>query len=379
MNYGLRRKRVMKLLNNEGISQMLIQNLDNIYYFSGFNALVTSRPMGLVMTMDKAVLIVPRVAEDSAIIEAQGVDISVYYEHPAGEGESIGFYACLTNVLSKKARSGKIGVEAGKLSLFDLEVIKSLEFQPQDISQHLHRMRSIKEAGEIEAIRLAAKYVDTNLKFSFSTIRPEVTEIEIDQAGLYTLNQAVAAELPAASVSCFTMSLSGVKRTTIPHTYSSGRKMKLGDAAVFCRQVAINGYRAQCDRTAFLSKPGLEKEKYVSLVQAAHDAALEVIRPGIAAAEVDKAIRDVFARAGVEKYFVHRAGSGFGIGTTELPHLSFDSKTQILANMVLVIQPALYIPGIGGFRYSDTILVKENDNEVISNYPKDIKHMTILG
>lgn len=178
-------------------------------------------------------------------------------------------------------------------------------------------------------------------------------------------------------VSCFIMTTSGVERTAMPHSNSSMRKLQQGDSVVLCRQVTINGYRAQCDRTAFLGGVSQDQSKYASLVLAAHDAAINLIQPGVPASKIDMAIRDVFERAGVVKYFVHRSGSGVGISAPEVPIISFDSKDYLQDNMVVIVQPALYIPGIGGFRYTDTVIVKENGSELITSYPRDIKSITL--
>lgn len=379
MNYQRRREKLMNFLEKEGIKNILIQNLDNIFYFSGFNAAVTSRPFALMITRQKNVLIVPMVAADSAKAEAPNLDISVYCEHPEGaeEGLSFSFYANLSKVLAAGTQGKNIGVEAGRMSLLDQKLLNGLGFEVQDISAPLSLMRSIKEAEELAAVRLSGQYADFMIKKTLAVIRPGITEIEIDQAGAFALNQEVARNLPRANVSSFIMSTSGVERTAMPHSNSSMRQVRPGDAVILCRQIGINGYRAQCDRIGFLGQPTKEQAAYYSLVLSAHATALEAIRPGTAACQIDKAIRDVYQKAGVAKYFIHRSGSGIGISIAEAPYLRFDSQDILDANMSLVIQPALYIPGIGGFRCTDTVIVREGGNELVTHYPKDIKSLTL--
>lgn len=377
MNYQERREKLINSLKTSGIENILIQDLDNIYYLTGFNAAVTTRPFGLVITRQKSVLIVPATAANSAKMEAQGVDIVVYYEHPVDSEEKLSFHASLSHVLRILVQDKLIGVEASRLSLADHNVLSEMGFEVQDISTPLSLMRAIKDTKELAAIHLSGKYVDFINKKTLEAIRPGITEIEIDQAGAFALRQEVAKKLPGATVGTFIMSTSGVERTVMPHTNSSMRQIQPGDAVILCRQVAINGYRAQADRMGFLGQPTKEQEAYYSLVLSAHAAALEVIRPGIAASEVDKAIRDVFKKAGVAQYFVHRSGSGLGIGIGEAPYLRFDSQEILSANMSLVIQPAIYIPGMGGFRCSDTVIVKEGGCELITHHPRDIQSLTL--
>ena len=376
MNYKLRREKLKNVLAKESVGSALIQNPDNIFYLTGFNAAVSSRPIGFFLTGEKNVLIVPRVAEDSARVEAQGVDISVYYEQPEHLPCGLSFQENLARELETSPPEGNIGVEAGKLTLSDLYFLERLGFSVQDISGKLNQLRSVKEPEELDAIRIAGHYVDFTQEKSLASIRVGTAELEIDQAGVFALNQEVASKLPGAVVSYFVMSTSGAERTVMPHVHSGVRRLQSGDSILLCRQVSINGYRAQCDRTAFLGKPDRERCKFNSLVLAAHEAAVEVIRPGISACQVDKAIRDVYEKAGVAKYFVHRSGHGFGINMAETPYLQFNNMDVIQENMVLVIQPALYMPGVGGFRHTDTVFVKAGGGEIITHCPRDLESLT---
>lgn len=377
MNYQLRREKLISSHEKEGIIKILIQDLDNIYYLTGFKAAVGTRPFGLLMTDKKNILIVPRVAADSAQVETQDVDISVYYEQPEGAKDGLNYYTNLVKVLTYGAPGKKIGVEFDKMSLLDGKLLNELEFQVHDISESLKQMRAVKEQEELDTVRIAGHYADFIIEKSLASIRPGISEIEIDQSGVFAVTLEVTNKLPGSSVNGFGMSLSGGERTVFPHSNSSARILQTGDSVVLCRQVAINGYRAQCDRTAFLGKAGQEQAKFSSLVLAAHEAAIDVIKPGIHTSKIDKTIRDIYEKAGVAKYFVHRSGSGLGISAAEAPYISFDSNEILQENMVIVVQPALYIPGVGGFRCSDTIIVEECGKEIITNYPRDINSLIL--
>ncbi|CAM5202702.1 Xaa-Pro aminopeptidase OS=Ureibacillus acetophenoni OX=614649 GN=SAMN05877842_102136 PE=4 SV=1 [Ureibacillus acetophenoni] len=377
MNFQKRREILINSLQINGIDNFLIQDLDNIYYLTGFNAAVTSRPFGFVFGHKHSVLIVPATAAESAKQEAQGVDIAIYYEHPTGKDENLSFHDSLTQVVGEISQGKIIGVEANKLSIADLDKLSGSGIEIQDISNAIMQLRSIKEEEEIEAIRISAKYVDFIIESTLGVTRPGITEIELDQEGAFKLRNEVAKNLPQANVGAFIMTTSGTDRTILPHTNSSLRQVEYGDSLLFCRQVAINGYRAQCDRTIFVGHPSKEMEYYYSLVLEAHAVALKTIQSGITASEVDQAIRGIFRNAGVEQYFVHRSGSGLGISMGEAPYLRFDSQEILAENMVLVIQPAIYVPGIGGFRCSDTVIVREDGCELITHHPRDIQSLTV--
>jgi len=377
MNYQARRQKLVNSLESSGLQTTLIQDLDSIYYLSGFNAANASRPFGLILSGQKAALIVPATAADSARREAKDVEIVVYYEHPVSSSESLSFHSSLTKAIFSIAQGNLLGIEASKLSLADLNVLSENGFEVTDIRSQLAQQRSIKEPEELSAIRLSAHYGDFLIEKTLEAIRPGITEIELEQAGAFALRQEVAKNLPDASVSTFMLTTSGVERTVMPHTNSSIRPIQNGDSIILCRQVAINGYRAQCDRIGFVGPPSKEQKEYYSLVLNAHRAALDVIRPGIAALEVDQAIRSVFDKEGLAQYFVHRSGSGLGISIAEAPDLRFDNKEILQNHMALIIQPAIYIPGVGGFRCSDTVIVQDDGCELVTHYPRDIQSLTL--
>lgn len=376
MDYSLRRQKLLETLQEKGIGNIFIQNLENIYYFSGFNAAVATRPFGLLLTPYKNVLFVPAVAADSAIKEARDIDISVYYEHPEGAEFGLSLYANMKSVMSCGLSGKVIGVESGRMSLNDHHVLLNMGYMTGDIDRDILQMRSVKEPEELSAIRIAAEYVDyMNLK-TMKAFRSGISELELDQAGSFAIYQKIAKELPQASVSIFTFTTSGPERTAVIHTNSTMRQLRESDGVILCRQLGINAYRGQGDRTCFLGKPTLEQAKYHGIVMEAHSAALEIIRPGSTAANVDKVIRDVFARYGVEKYFITRSGSGIGLTVAELPMIRFDSKDIIEANMAIVIQPGLYIPGIGGFRCSDTLIVNDSGIEILTKNSRSAEELT---
>lgn len=376
MNFAARRQKLLDLAEKQGIGSLLIQNLDSIYYLSGFNAAVASRPFALIINGDKNILVTPMTSADTAREETKGsVDISIYYEHPVGEDHSFSY---LTNIKQGLAGvHGVLGVESGRLTHVELAELAGLSCEIKDVSAMLMNMRSVKEPEELVATRVSAKYMDFVLGATLDMLAPGVSELEISQASTFALFKQAAKDLPGAMPGIFTLTTSGPDRTALPHTNTGMRTIVPGDGVILCRQVSIDGYRAQSDRLGFLGRHTPEQAKYYQIALDAHNAALEIIRPGIGAADIDKRIREVYAQHGLEKYFVHRSGSGLGISIAEPPYLRFDSKERIEENMVLVLQPAIYLPGIGGFRRTDSVIVTADGCELITNYPSNIASLTI--
>lgn len=356
---------------------MFIQNAENITYLTGFSYGVSARPYGLLLSGEKCALIIPRIAVDMAHAVIRDIDLSIYYEQPEGKKEGASFQAALSNTLSPAAPGEIMGIEAGRISASDYDLLTAWGFKTQDIGGYLTQMRAVKDPGELDNIRTAGQYVDLNIEISLASIRPGITEMEIDQAGIQGVNQEIDALGMGVPAGFYSFTVLGAARTAMPHAYPSMSKLRPGDPVVFCRQITINNYNAQCDRVAYWGKPNKEQIKYHSLILAAREAALEAIRPGIPACKVDLTIREVFAQAGVSQYCVHRSGSGIGIGRQEAPYLSFNNQELILADMALIVQPALYIPGVGGFRCTDTVIVEKDGMEKVTKYPRDIKSLIL--
>lgn len=123
---------------------------------------------------------------------------------------------------------------------------------------------------------------------------------------------------------------------------------------------------------------GQPTEQQKTAFQAALEAqltALEVIKAGISAKEVDNAARKVFQEAGLEEYSIHRTGHGIGIGLHEEPSLRFDNDLILQEGMVFTIEPGIYIPGVGGFRHSDTVILTDKGTELITEYPREMRDL----
>ena len=112
------------------------------------------------------------------------------------------------------------------------------------------------------------------------------------------------------------------------------------------------------------------------LVRSAQLAAIEAVGPGVPCSDVDRIAREVLAAAGVERYAFHRSGHGLGLGT-ELPWLRYDNPSRLEEGMVVTVEPGIYLPGLGGFRHSDTLRVTSAGAEVLTSFPSDLVSLTL--
>ncbi len=366
-------KRVEKLrryMEEKRIAAVVLTNPENQYYFTNFLTVSYSRPIITFITQDSIAMIIPSLEREHAKMDAHIDALYTYGEVPGSSEEP---YSILKRLLSPI--EGGVGVERKFMPLSVAEILDGKEIR--DVGARIEEMRMIKDEMELRLIRSAAYLVDFGVKSSLQAAGEGVAEIEIDDAGNREILKKASTEFPGYMVSLFSMSPSGKVRTPMPHVFSTGRRIIRGDVVIHSRQVALNGYRAECERTFFISPI---KKEYCDAFQAMVEAqreAMRRIKDGVRAGEVDMAAREVIEEYGYGKYFPHRTGHGIGIGVHEPPYLRFDSQTILRKGMVVTVEPGIYIPGLGGFRHSDTIIVDESGGELLTHFPRDMDSLII--
>lgn len=375
MNTAQRIKRLRESLKSRNLDAAVIFNFENQYYFSGLKAITYSRPIILIIEENKQSLIIPKVEENHAKEKTEVDSLYVYNEVEGNHCESTNYKKLFNDVLSKLDSDSKIGIEYSSLPTNFTIDIQNQGFEIHDIQQDIIRLRAIKSEEEIEAIKQSGELVSGALKHTLENSFINASEVEIDYFGNQFLFDEISKKYTNSTLDYFVMSPSGVERTNMPHVFSNTRKLEQGDIIIHSRQVGLNGYRAECERTYFIGKPSKQQEAVFDIMLRTHNAALDFIKVGVTAKEVNEAALKVIREAGLEKYVSHRAGHGIGIGQHEEPYLRFDNDLELKAGMVFCIEPGIYIPGVGGFRHSDTVVLREEGTEIITEYPRELNHL----
>lgn len=375
MNTTQRINQLRETLKFRNLDAAIIFNFENQYYFSGLKAITYSRPIILIVEENSQSLIIPKVEENHAREKTKVNSLYVYQEVKGSHDESTNYKELFNNVLSKLAPDSKIGIEYGSLPTNLTMEIKNQGFATYDIQQDIVNLRSIKSEEEIEAIKKSGELVSGALKHTLENSSVNTSEVEIDYFGNQFLFDEISKKFTDSTLDYFVMSPSGIKRTNMPHVFSNTRKIEKGDIIIHSRQVGLNGYRAECERTYFVGEPTEKQKEVFDVMLRAHNAALDYIKVGVTAKEVNEAALKVIREAGLEEYVSHRAGHGIGIGQHEEPYLRFDNNLELKAGMVFCIEPGIYIPSIGGFRHSDTVVLRDEGSEIITEYPRELKHL----
>ncbi|MCG3088268.1 M24 family metallopeptidase [Sporosarcina cyprini] len=370
--------RVQKLRNDFpklGIDAAIIMNFENQFYFSGLKAITYSRPIVLGMDQRETYLVIPSLEEEHAKDKTAIENLYVYHETKLASVEGESYLDYFVKLIAHFPQHCHVGVEYSSCPVILRNILADNGFTLVNVDRHIAEMRFTKDDEELKLIREAGRLVSLALKNSLENAKEGITEIELDQFGNTALFQEVARKHPNSTLDFFAMSPSGVKRTNMPHVFSNTRKLEKNDIVIHSRQVGFNGYRAECERTFFLGEPTKDQRNIFSIAVKAQAEALKQIKIGMLASEVNEIARQIIADAGLEKYMNHRTGHGIGIGLHEEPSLRFDNQLVLEKGMVFCVEPGIYVPGVGGFRHSDTVILTEDGTELITEYPWGIEEL----
>ncbi len=230
----------------------------------------------------------------------------------------------------------------------------------------MRTQRMVKEGCEIDALRKAGAAIDRVHARVPEFLIPGRTEADVAA----DIAEAIVAE--GHSEVAFIIVGSG-PHSADPHHGYSDRELQVGDIVVVDIGGAYEpGYHSDSTRTYSIGEPRPEVARQYSVLQRAQRAALEVVRPGVTAEQVDAAARDVLAREGLAEFFVHRTGHGIGLSVHEEPYIVAGNDLPLTAGMAFSIEPGIYFPGRWGARIEDIVVVTEDGGLAVNNRPHEL-------
>ncbi|RKJ60121.1 aminopeptidase P family protein [Butyricicoccus sp. 1XD8-22] len=371
---NLRVEKLREFMKENNLQVAVVMSPDYQFYLTGFRALIYSRPIICLITLEQCSLIVPGLEEVHAKENANVDRILPYYEHPEKASIARTYLEILENEL-KTQEGNAVGVDMNYTPGKIINEIRSVKSTVIDLSTQIESMRSIKDDDEIAAMIEAGKLVNLGVSETLKHCKVGITELEMDAIGNQIIYQTASEKYPNATLDLLVMTPSGPERSILPHVYSNTRKVQLGDVIIHTRQVSLNGYRAELERTVIIGEPTKRQEHAFLAMQKAQQATLDYIKPGVKASEVDAIARGILRDEGYADYAIHRTGHAIGVSVHEPPYLSYDNDLVLEEGMAYTIEPGFYIPGLGGFRHSDTVILKEGGNLLITEYPRDLKDL----
>jgi Xaa-Pro dipeptidase len=404
MEKDLPKKILIKIRNEmekKGFDGLFLMKESNIRYVSGLLISIYSRPIAAVIPIDGDPIFVGPIVEtvdfgrgppydfDQRMSRSIWFkDIRTWYEHEAFPGAIADPFLIFKNILEERGMLvGKMGIDGGfpggaPYLVYNRFLEEFPKATVKDCTDLVNQCRAVKFPEEIELMRAAAELADIGVKASIRYAEEGKPEEEIDGVGHLEIFRNAASKYPRYIVNMpYTDTQSGPDRSTwVGHNFSTARKFRRGDVTVHSRQVSIQGYYAECERTFFIGKPNKKAAEMFDVITEAQQVGIETIKPGVKCYEVAEACAAVYRKRGFEKHFSARMGHSIGIEGHDPPpdFRSFPPDETILEpGMVFSIEPGCYERGMGGFRNSDTILVTKDGNELLTKLPKDIESMTV--
>ena len=343
---------------NRHLDALYLTRPVSIAYLTGFFAEPHERLMGLAVRADRATLVVPALERQKASERAENVDVVAWRD---GEDP----YALVAEALRGAV---EVGVEKEHLSLLAAEVIttRTATTELVDAGGEVRRLRLTKSDSEIEKLDRAAAITDAATEQVLSRLRAGQTEADV----AFVIGSVIG-EL--GGTLAFPSLVQSGPNSALPHLEPSNRKLDGGDLVLLDFGAAFAGYKADTTRIAVVGEPSAKQREMHRIVLEAHDAAIAAVRPGVTTGDVDAAARRVIEAAGYGENFFHRVGHGIGLEGHEDPSLDPGSRTVLQPGMVFTIEPGVYLPGFGGVRIEDDVVLVDGGCRVLTKADRTLR------
>ncbi len=362
-----------------GLGALVVSTPANTYYLTGFRAVTYSRPVILVLT-ETPVLILPELEATHARARSRVQDIRTYADTALGGlGGKSPLHLALdlaVEVIRAQALTVPVGFEPSGISFEGHAYLRAAYGALEPAPGLVEQQRLTKDPDELALIRKGCVLAEHGMAVEVDASTVGEAEIAIMAEGNAAMLREAARRFPEDEISAGSRPVSGDK-TVLPHSIPSGRTLRSGDGVIHGTGCAVNGYYSEDERTIFVERASAEQRRLFEVMLRAQEAAIAAIRPGVPCREVDRAARSVIEDAGLGEAFIHRTGHGIGIDYHELPFFAPSDETVLAPGMVMSVEPGIYVPGAGGFRHSDTIVVTEEGCEVLTPYPKDLESLIV--
>ena len=358
-------KRLAKLrthLEDRSIDTFLVLQGENRRYLSGFtgeDSQFNESAGALLITPDQQILATDSRYETQAHIEASGFEIYRYNE---------GLASALPDIL-RMLRTERLGFESARLSYLQFQKFQehlkkeALTASLVPFEDLVEGLRMKKEPREIEAIQESLAICESVFEMILNTLSVGTSEKELAWAIEKDLREA------GADSAAFPPIVAAGHSAALPHAIPTDRPVGQGEPILFDWGARLNGYCSDISRTIVLGSPDDTFKKVYQVVQDAQSMAIEAIKPEVSTQSVDKIARDHIVAKGFGDYFGHGLGHGVGLATHEKPHLSPIRPMNLEVGMVTTIEPGIYIPGWGGVRLENMVVVKEDGAVVLNKLP----------
>lgn len=342
------------------LQAMIIQSPVNLHYFAGFTGTT-----GVALVFQTvAYFITDSRYTEQAQHQCEGYEV-IQYSKPLWETVN-------DLLVQHQVTSGLIGIEGDSMCVDTYETIcdtvsKGLQFK----SVKLQQLRAIKRPDELDIMRHVARIADE----SFAALLPQL-HVGMTENEARIILETEMLRRGSEGPSFDTIIASGV-RSSMPHGVASDKVIEDGDFVTIDFGAIYKGYHSDMTRTFVMGHASDLQRRLYNVVLTAQELGVQAVRPGLSGKKLDAICRNSITEAGYGEYFQHGLGHGVGLDIHELPKASPTSECVLAENMVVTVEPGVYLPDHIGLRIEDSVIVTANGCEIITHTPKTLMELGI--
>ena len=339
-------QKVQKALKSYKIDALVVQNPVDLFYLTGVEL-----SLGTLVISEKSA----RLFVDGRYIEKCKANCAVDVGNLLQQD---------IDAYCKKHKA--IGFDADSTSYQAYTVLSKANSHLVPLSKPIEKIRAVKEASEIKAMERAGKLCMKGFDFLCTQLKTGVTEKALARAlEIFWLSNG-------GEKLAFDPIIAFGKNSSMPHYRAQDTKLCAGDIVLIDIGVMVDGYASDITRIVFYGKPKAKLLEIYDIVKKAKDTAFEACCPGIEASDLYKVAAKVIEKAGYKEAFLHGLGHGIGLNVHEYPILRATvTDAPLQASMAVTLEPGIYLPGIGGVRLEDTVLVTKTGCRAITTAPEE--------
>jgi Xaa-Pro dipeptidase len=354
---------LIEQVNTHGFDVLALVPGPNLFYLTDLSFHLSERPVVALIPVDRPPAIVLP-AFEAVKVERASVELGVF-PYTDEEGYTVAFQsACAALHLA----DCMIGVEALRVRLLEVRLLEryapGCRLMPAE--EVLAEQRLRKDELELEHMRRAIAVTEAALRLTMRQIRAGMTEREV--ASLLAVEMLRAGGEGMA----FSPIVVAGPNAASPHATPTDRPIQPGETLTVDCGATVGGYAADITRTFAIGTLEPDLARIYEVVQAANAAGRVAARPGVRAEEVDRAARAVVEEAGYGEYFIHRTGHGLGLEVHEPPYIVAGNERLLEPGMTFTVEPGIYLPGRGGVRIEDDVLVTPGGAESLTTFPREL-------
>jgi Xaa-Pro aminopeptidase len=362
----------------DDVDVAFLNSADNVFYMSGVPLLSEwGRPMWAILPPNG------RSAVCGAAIERENIEKHSSFDEVLTYGDDENVVAASLKLCADfiaRSFSGRIrlGIEA---DIIPLGIYRELQARfPQaefvEIGPLVSQLRLVKSDEELRLLETGSTLAKIGADAFLDALHDGVTELSVAAHALAEVEKAMGALTDNGLTSSYVYA-QFADNTMVPHLHPTSRRLRRGDLVSLNIFPVLWGYCAELERTFVFGSPSKAQQDPLDAVNEAFDAGKAALKPGVVMADIDHLTRGILERHGLDQYIRHGTGHAHGImigaaSREEKGELRAYNQTRLLPNMANSVEPGVYIPGLGGFRHSDVLLVTETGARTVTDFPRDI-------